>query len=178
MEVIEGKICDEIIPFIGNYSDEFNSIIHFTNWPVVYIIYNKSKGLAYVGETVDLKTRLMQHYQDPKKKELIDKNTKVIFIDYNFANKSSCLDLESFLIYNMHKDGKYTLLNGNGGLQKYEYYGKDKLLDFCKKIWNRLEELKIVTNKFEELENKKVIYNPYMALNQEQNYVVIQIIKE
>jgi len=176
-EIDNGRIYRNIV-FSVDYNVVYDDINHFTSWPVVYIIYNKNKELAYVGETVDLKTRLMQHFQDPKKSELIDNNTRVMFIDYNFANKSTCLDLESFLIYNMQSDGNFTLLNGNGGLQKYDYYKKTEFESFCECVWNKLFEINMVKNDFNRLQNKKFKYNPYIALNQEQNYIVKRIIRE
>ncbi len=171
-------IHNENIKFADLYGDEYNSINHFSNWPVVYIIYNKSKEIAYVGETVDLKTRLMQHYQNQDKSDFRDNSTRVIFIDYALANKSTCLDLESFLIFNMRKDEKFELRNGNSGLQKYDYYDKNNFENVCKRIWEQLYELKIVSNEYNEILKKKALYSPFLALNQEQNFVVKQTIKE
>ena len=63
-----------------------------TNWPVVYIINNNEE--AYVGETTDASMRSNQHLANE-----VRRNLKLINIiaDDTF-NKSSILDLETFLI--------------------------------------------------------------------------------
>jgi len=63
-----------------------------SNWPVVYIINNKTE--AYVGETTDVSIRSNQHLANQLRRGLNDIN---IIGDETF-NKSSILDLESFLI--------------------------------------------------------------------------------
>lgn len=63
-------------------------------WPVVYIIEDKGKRLAYIGETTNICNRINQHWNNPKRKKL-----KSIHIIHNPAfNKSVILDLEAFLI--------------------------------------------------------------------------------
>ena len=85
-------------------------------WPVVYIINNENE--AYVGETVDAYMRTRQHLDNPKRRIL-----KLInIISSEKFNKSVILDLESFLIKHMAADNKFKLQNGNGGLQKHNYY--------------------------------------------------------
>lgn len=178
-EIKDGRIVSQDIKVLKNYGDEYNYIRHFTNWPVVYIIYNKKTKYAYVGQTTDLKTRLMNHFIDPEKEDLIDDHARVIFIDYDYANGSTCLDLESFLIYNMNRDDKiYQLINGNGGMQSFNYYNKEEFKKFCIDVWNELLNYKIVSSSYKELENNKYVYSPYIALNQEQYYVVKRIIKD
>lgn len=166
------------IEFQEDYYFEYDEIVHFTNWPVIYIIYNKTKSIAYVGETVDLKTRLMQHFQDPSKESLKAKNTKVMFINYSFANKSTCQEIENFLILNMGNDDRFDLLNGNGGLQKYDYYDKEKVMEICKMIWEKLHTIGMANNNYKVLQQEKFQYSPYLSLNQEQNYNVKKIINE
>lgn len=39
-------------------------------WPVVYIIEDKGKRLAYIGETTNICNRINQHWNNPKRKKL------------------------------------------------------------------------------------------------------------
>lgn len=38
-------------------------------WPVVYIIEDKGKRLAYIGETTNICNRINQHWNNPKRKK-------------------------------------------------------------------------------------------------------------
>ncbi len=100
-------------------------------WPVVYIIEDKGKRLAYIGETTNICNRINQHWNNPKRKKL-----KSIHIIHNPAfNKSVILDLEAFLIKYIASDGKYQLQNGNGGQHFHHYYQREEYQKEFKYIW-------------------------------------------
>ena len=83
-------------------------------WPVVYIIEDKGKRIAYIGETTNVFNRVNQHWNNPQRQQL-----KSIHIIHNKAfNKSVILDLEAFLIRYIAADGQYLLQNSNGGQHK------------------------------------------------------------
>lgn len=133
------------------------------NWPVVYII-NDTKE-AYVGETVNASQRFDQHLQNPQRRKL----TEVRILSDKTFNKSVTLDLEAFLISHMASDGKYVLQNGNGGLKDHEYFAKNEYKDEFKRIWNKLQELKVVDHSISWIENSDLYkYSPYKSLGEEQ----------
>lgn len=133
------------------------------NWPVVYVLNNNKS--AYVGETVNAARRAEQHLANPAKKKL----TEIRIISDNDFNKSVILDLESYLIKHMAADGKYTLLNGNNGIQDHEYYERSRYEEEFREIWKELRRLKVVKNSIEFIENSELFkYSPYKSLGPEQ----------
>ena len=87
-------------------------------WPVVYIIEDKGKRIAYIGETTNVFNRVNQHWNNPQRQQL-----KSIHIIHNKAfNKSVILDLEAFLIRYIAADGQYLLQNSNGGQHIHNYF--------------------------------------------------------
>ncbi len=93
---------------------------HETNWPVVYQIYNNST--LYVGETTNLKSRMLQHSKNKEKNKL----GKFSVVYDETYNKSVALDLESQLIQWFSGDGTYTMLNKNDGIADREYFDRIK----------------------------------------------------
>src|SRR5690606_75000 len=86
------------------------------DWPVVYLLDGSPSGGpqaalgdVYVGETLNARSRLLQHIDSPDKKHL--RSVRVV-LDDTF-NKSVCLDLESHLIRLLAGDGAYRILNRN-----------------------------------------------------------------
>ena len=86
---------------------KLKNIKYGSDWPVVYIINNNEE--AYVGETTDASIRSNQHLANQVRRSL----DKINIIGDDTFNKSSILDLESFLIKYMSADGKFKLQNGN-----------------------------------------------------------------
>lgn len=145
-------------------------------WPIVYIIYNDDE--AYVGETLDARVRLRQHYDNPERRRL----EYVRIISDDTFNKSAILDLESFLISHMASDGRFKkgLQNGNAGLQKHNYYQKNELYEpQFKKIWEELvNKYHLAKNEIEKIQNTNLFkYSPYKALTPDQYAVATGIIK-
>ena len=147
-----------------------------TNWPVVYIYYNKSK--AYVGETLDAVRRTEQH----KAEKQFDGFTNVCLITNKTFNKSVILDLEAFLIKYVSADGSKKLINGNVGVVDHNYFYKEAYEDDFKEIWSVLIEKGIVSKSITDIENSELFkYSPYKTLNSEQQktaYEILQLVYE
>ena len=144
-----------------------------TDWPVVYIINNNKE--AYVGETTDASIRSNQHLANEVRRKL---DTINIIGDDTF-NKSSILDLESFLIKYMSADNKYLLQNGNGGLQNHNYYQRKMYEDKFKEIWIQLKSKGLVKNDLRMIENTDLFkYSPYKSLTIDQYMIVNDILTD
>lgn len=142
-----------------------------TNWPVVYIINNKKE--AYIGETTDASIRSGQHLGNESRRRL----NRISIIGNDKFNKSSILDLESFLIKYMSADETFQLQNGNGGLQNHNYYQKEMYESEFKNIWKQLKSLGLVKNNLRIIENSDLFkYSPYKSLTVDQYMIVNDIL--
>lgn len=142
------------------------------NWPVVYVLNNDKE--AYVGETVNVARRTEQHLGNSAKKNL----TEIRIISDKDFNKSVVLDLEAFLIKHMAADDKYTLLNGNNGIQDHNYFDRSRYEEEFKGIWNKLRKLGVVKKTIEDIENSELFkYSPYKSLGPEQISAELEILK-
>ena len=142
-----------------------------SDWPVVYIINNDSE--AYIGETTDASIRSNQHLANEVRRNL---NLINIIADETF-NKSSILDLESFLIKYMSADNKYKLQNGNGGLQNHNYYQRKMYESKFREIWLQLKSKGLVKNDLRMIENTDLFkYSPYKSLTADQYMIVNSIL--
>ena len=142
------------------------------NWPVVYVLNNDEE--AYVGETVNAVRRTEQHLGNPAKRNL----TEIRIITDKDFNKSVVLDLESYLIKHMAADGKYSLLNGNNGIQDHDYYDRSVYEDKFRLIWNKLKKLGVVKKTIEDIENSELYkYSPYKSLGSEQFNAEMEILQ-
>ncbi|BBP43528.1 DUF2075 domain-containing protein [Thiosulfativibrio zosterae] len=137
----------------------------YVNFPVVYIIYSESEGLAYVGESTNIPLRIKQHLGNEQKKGL--KNIKVIFS--HFFNKSAVWDIESNLIKYMGADGTYKLLNGNDGISGHHYYQRQQYHEVFKNIWSGLKLNNLVKTDLLDIENSDLFkFSPYKKLSDDQ----------
>lgn len=144
-----------------------------SNWPIVYILNNESE--AYIGETTDASVRSNQHLANEVRRNL--KNINIIG-DETF-NKSSILDLESFLIKYMSADNKYKLQNGNGGLQNHNYYQREMYEKKFKEIWIQLKSKGLVKHDLKMIANSDLFkYSPYKALTTDQYMIVNSILSD
>lgn len=142
------------------------------NWPIVYVINNDDE--AYVGETTSAARRTEQHLYNDDRKKL----TEIRIISDDNFNKSVALDLESFLIRHMSSDGKYTLQNGNGGLQNHDYYNKPDYEAEFEAIWEALRKDGVVQKSISDIENSDLFkYSPYKSLGNDQKIAEIKIIE-
>lgn len=143
-------------------------------WPLVYIIKNDTKRIAYVGETTNAFNRIKNHFANEDRTIL---NT-ITLIGSDRFNKSATLDIESQLIQYLAAESTYTLQNGNGGLTHHNYYERPFYRDLFKEIWSRLAKEKLVTKSLEEIENSNLFkYSPYKSLSTDQRNSVMEIIE-
>ena len=120
-----------------------------SQWPLVYIIKNDKRKLAYVGETTNAFNRIKNHFANEDRLVL---NT-ITLIGSDRFNKSATLDIESQLIQYLSAENTYKLQNGNGGLTHHNYYERPFYRDIFKEIWARLKSEKLVSKTIEEIEN-------------------------
>ena len=159
--------------FNENTTDILQKKKYWSQRPIVYIINNDEE--AYIWETIDASIRVNQHRSNTKRRVLTTFN----LITTDEFNKSVILDLESFLISHMSADNKYKLQNWNWWLQNHNYYNKEYYQHQFKKIWNKLQELKIVKQDIKKLENSNLFkYSPYKSLTDEQLSIVQKIKKQ
>lgn len=152
---------------------KLKNIKYGSDWPVVYIINNNEE--AYVGETTDASIRSNQHLANQVRRGLNQIN---IIADDTF-NKSSILDLESFLIKYMSADNKFKLQNGNGGLQNHNYYQRKMYEDKFREIWLQLKSKGLVKNDLRMIENTDLFkYSPYKSLTVDQYMIVNDILSD
>lgn len=144
-----------------------------TNWPVVYIINNNEE--AYVGETTDASIRSNQHLANEVRRSL----DKINIIGDETFNKSSILDLESFLIKYMSADKRFKLQNGNGGLQNHNYYQREMYETKFREIWLQLKSKGLVQHDLKQIANSDLFkYSPYKALTTDQYMIVNDILSD
>jgi uncharacterized protein len=144
-------------------------------WPLVYIIQNDSKKLAYVGESTNAKNRINNHLANSQRSVF---NT-ITLIGSSRFNKSATLDIESKLIEYLAAETTFTLQNGNAGMSSgHNYYEKPYYMELFKEIWNRLREKKIVTKSLKEIQNSDLFkYSPYKSLSPDQLQSVMEILR-
>lgn len=141
------------------------------NWPVVYIINNKTE--AYIGETTNASIRSKQHWAKEARRKL----KKITIISDDTFNKSVILDLESFLIKYMSADKNFKLQNGNHGLQDHNYYQREMYEKNFEDIWSQLKSKKIVKNDLGMIANTNLFkYSPYKSLSIDQYMIVNDIL--
>jgi DUF2075 family protein len=139
----------------------------------VYILNNNEE--AYIGETTDASIRSNQHLANEIRRNL----DKMNIIGDDTFNKSSILDLESFLIKYMSADKRFKLQNGNGGLQNHNYYQRKMYEDKFKEIWIQLKSKGLVKNDLRMIENTDLFkYSPYKSLTVDQYMIVNSILSD
>jgi DUF2075 family protein/predicted GIY-YIG superfamily endonuclease/SOS-response transcriptional repressor LexA len=146
-------------------------------WPVVYLLKEKNKknAAAYVGETIDIRTRLTTHLKHPEKGKLHE----AYLISSEQFNKSATLDIEANCIKYLSGDGMYKLLNGNLGLVHHNYYQKEELYDeIFRSVWDELRALGVAKHTLRQIDNSDLFkYSPYKSLSVEQTKSLILILE-
>ncbi len=133
------------------------------NWPVVYQIYDNMS--IYIGETTNLKSRMLQHSKNTEKDHL----SKFSVIFNETYNKSVALDLESQLIQWFSGDGAFTMLNKNDGIADRDYYDREEYRKQFADTWDQLVRLGIANKSIQEIENSGLFkFSPYKKLNESQ----------
>ena len=166
------KLSNEL-DFTSKTGNEIAIMEYGKEWPIVYMIYNDKE--MYVGETVDASTRMLQHYANPKRRQL----KKVRFVYSNGFNKSSILDLESYLISHVSADGKFKLQNDNAGQQKHNYWQQEKYRAEFAGIWKSLQDLELAKHSLSKIENASLFkFSPYKSLTDDQFLVANHILSK
>lgn len=148
----------------------------YVNWPVVYLINNKSK--VYIGETSNIKSRMRQHLNNPDRSFL--KMINIIF-DEKF-NKSAILDIEQNLIRMFYADTRFASNDGilnknNGQSSKHNYYQREMYLNKVENIWKELQNKKLANNSYNSIINSDIYkYSPFTSLTNEQEEIMCKII--
>lgn len=142
------------------------------NWPVVYTLDGDRS--VYVGETGDAIKRLKDHLASPAKRGLRDAR---IVVGERF-NKSVCLDLESHLINLFAGDGKYEVLNSNGGQADRDYFARDEYREAFAEVFEALRAQGLFERTLPEIENRDLFkLSPFKALTPDQAYAVDEIVE-
>jgi len=140
--------------------------------PVVYLIEWKSE--IYVWQTVNAFNRSKQHYDNPDRRRL---NKFHIISDHEY-NKSSALDIESWLIQYMVADETFTLQNKSAWLQNHSYYEREKYKAKFEIIREKLRSMQLAKKDLQEIRNSDLFkYSPYKTLTDEQIEIVRNIVK-
>lgn len=161
------KIVDR--PFHSNDYGE-DEFLH--NWPMVYILENGRE--AYVGQTLDITTRMSQHKANPDKAHF--KNAHFIYSDH--SNQSMTFDYESQLIALMSADEKFTLTNKNAGIVGASYYNRERYDDEFRTLWIELRRRHLVEHSIDEIEQSDLFkYSPYKKLTKDQQSIVSTIVQ-
>lgn len=147
------------------------------NWPMVYILTNEKPNKAYVGQTTNVATRMMQHKANPDNDF---KNATIICHDE--FNGSVITDYEHRLIMLMAADGKYQLTNKNEGWYDRNYFSKEEYAMMFENLWESLRKKNLVNKTIKELEESEIFkYSPYKELNEDQERAledILSIIKK
>ncbi len=142
-------------------------------WPLVYILSDDLLKEAYIGESTNAVSRMLNHLSNPERKRL----NNLHLITSSKFNKSATLDIESNLIKYISGDGQYKLQNGNAGLVFHNYYQKDEYFQLFTEIWSKLKADKIAVKNLSEIDNSDLFkYSPYKSLTPDQYNSVKEII--
>lgn len=154
-------------------SELFNSK-YGQNWPVLYLLTGKKE--VYVGETLNLMNRLLQHKSNQKKSHL----SKVTYLIDESFNKSVTLDFENRLISyisGLTRNGIKLLNNNSGQSHDHDYFNRGNYVKKFPQLWKELTKLGIVNNSLEEIDNyNEFKYSPFKSLKNDQLNIVNDII--
>lgn len=143
-------------------------------WPLVYIISDDQLKEAYVGESTNAMSRMLNHLSNAERRKL----NSLHLITSDAFNKSAALDIESNLIKYISGDGKYKLQNGNAGLATHNYYQKDEYFKMFTFIWEELKKENLTLRGLETIDNSDLFkYSPYKTLTTDQYNSIREIIK-
>lgn len=142
------------------------------NWPVVYTISAEDK--IYVGETLNVASRLQQHLASEHRRGL--RTVRIVFNDT--FNKSVCLDLESHLIRYLHADGRYQVLNRNHGIIDADYFDRETYRKNFDELFEELLKQGLLTRTIPEIVNTNLFkYSPFKALTPDQAEAVDRVLE-
>jgi DUF2075 family protein len=144
------------------------------NWPVLYLITGKKQ--VYIGETLNLLNRLLQHRNNHSKNQL----SKVTYIADESFNKSVTLDFENRLISYisaLNRHGTKLLNNNSGQSHEHDYFDRANYGKLFPNLWDELTNLGLVNKSLKEIDNyNEFKYSPFKTLKDEQFTIVNDII--
>lgn len=142
-------------------------------WPLIYIISSDIIAEAYVGESTNALSRMLNHLTNEERLKL----STLHLITSDKFNKSATLDIENNLIKYISADGKYILQNGNAGLTLHNYYQKDLYFEIFKTIWIELRKENLNINVLKKIDNSDLFkYSPYKSLSTDQYEAVTKLL--
>jgi DUF2075 family protein len=143
-------------------------------WPLIYIISSDKIKEAYVGESTNALSRMINHLSNTERLKL----STLHLITSDKFNKSATLDIENNLIKYISADGKYDLQNRNTGLTLHNYYQKDLYFEIFKTIWIELRKENLNINILKKIDNSDLFkYSPYKSLSSDQYDAVTQLLQ-
>jgi DUF2075 family protein len=141
-------------------------------YPIVYILFDESTMMAYVGETTNAKARLSTHLTHTEKKKF----KRVYIISSELFNKSAVLDIEAYLIQSIPSLG-FKLINANVGIANHSYFQKEVYRKLFTRIWSDLIFDRVPSKTLLEIENTDIFkYSPYKSLSNDQFSSTLEII--
>ncbi|VWX34408.1 DUF2075 domain-containing protein [Exiguobacterium oxidotolerans] len=151
------------------YSEVTNrKTLYIDDYPIVYLLYNRKKEQAYVGQTVQKNQRLKAHLKDVRRKHL----DETILIGHEQFNQSATYNIESNLINFLIADGRYVLQNVSQttSRQMHNYFRKDFFNETVfENIWEQLRTERIAEGTLDQLRNKDVYkLSPFKELSEQQ----------
>lgn len=159
-------------PFSPSGVEQIRNYKYGSDWPIVYLIENGKE--LYVGETIRAYGRTKQHLENEARRRL---TTLHIISDDEF-NKSATLETESSLIEYLVADGRYSLQNGNGGLQNHDYFDRERYQGKFELLWKKLQDLKIAHNDLLQIRNSDLFkYSPYKTLTDDQYLIANKLLE-
>ncbi|MEB8171507.1 MULTISPECIES: DUF2075 domain-containing protein [Staphylococcaceae] len=147
-------------------------------YPIVYILNNDlSHPEAYIGQTVQVKSRMKNHLTNKDRKKL----DKMILIGHDKFNQSATYDIETNLINHFIADEKYKLQNKSQTAQQmtHNYYDKSYYHSVIfEDIWDKLRKDGIVKHTIEDIRNRDVFkLSPFKELSEAQMDLKTKIIE-
>ncbi len=150
--------------------------IYINNYPIVYLLYNDNRKMAYIGQTVHAKRRMKEHLNNPGR-SLYE---QTLLIGHQQFNQSATFNIETNLINYFIADNKYKLQNVSqtATKQMHNYYQKHYYNEeLFQDVWDKLIEEEIVTDSLEQLRNKDIFkLSPYKELSEQQLEIKMEIL--
>ncbi|RHW49559.1 ATP-dependent exonuclease [Bombilactobacillus bombi] len=174
--VYEVSFSKEGINKLKNISNfQINNLL--LQYPTVYIIYNSTNNISvYVGETIDIQRRTIEHL-DTDSSERLDwlsfsekKGTKMIVIGHEHFNKSLTLDIENKMMLYLSGIKNIKHLNNRRTNPQNKYFTFEERDPIFHQIWSKLNTIDNNIFPFEkEIKNSALFKaSPFHKLTDEQ----------
>ena len=154
-----------------------------SDWPVLYIMYSQDKKNIYIGETINVITRMKQHLDDIKKKKEWQHIKYFLIVYYKKSNLSIIYNLEDSMIrcalaYEKISNNKKVINIDFGHTHRYHNMSKHNSEVKVDEIWNILKEKGVVDKPFSEIE-KSYMYklSPLIELSDTQQEIKLKTLE-